>query len=431
MHAANGAPLAAVLAGFEACKTPYLLQTDLDVIVARCDPGHDYLGDMVRALCSDPLAVTVAFNIAHATNLPYTAAGPEGSWRVESRIAMLQMQRLRALLPLVPERSDDALAPAWHRALDSVVRRGLAHSLRGGDHSSFFIHPTNERKRDLLALARITGRAATGSVPPFQFDAVDLQGAVEQWVRPTRFEPFVFIIAGRNVEPGRLRRCLESVRRQTRGDWGAVVIDDASCPTWGEAQRLLCSGIGDRVTFLSNPVRRGLLANTVDAIRFHCGRPDSVIITLDADDCLVGTNVLDVLATRYSEGADMTVGSMCRTDKRADYPACLDDPRANRGGNVWQHLRSFKKSLFDQIPDEHLRLDGSYVELASDWALMLPMAELARSPQWIRQCLYLHEPGGPRDAASRSQREAVIAALMARPSLRILMHEVADARCTA
>ncbi len=426
-HAANGAPLAAVLAGFDACQTPYLLQTDLDVIVARRDPDHDYLDDMVRALSNDPLAVTVAFNISHATDLPYTAVGQTGPWRVEARIAMLQMQRLRALLPLVPDCPTGFSVPAWHRALDGVVRRGLANSLRGGDHRSFFIHPANERKSDPVALARITASAATGSVPPFQLDAVDLLGMVEQWVRPTRFEPFVFIIAGRNVEPGRFRRCLESAQRQTRGDWGAVVIDDASCPALGEAQRRLCSTIGHRVSFVSNPVRRGLLANTVDAIRFHCGRPDSVIITLDADDCLVGTNVLELLAAEYGRGADMTVGSMCRTDKRADYPACLHNPRANRGGNVWQHLRSFKKLLFDQIPDEYFRIDGSYVELASDWALMLPMAELAHSPRWIRQCLYLHEPGGARDAESRSQREAVIAALMARRSLRNLTRAAADA----
>lgn len=255
-------------------------------------------------------------------------------------------------------------------------------------------------------------------MPSFQHDTADLLGTVEQWSQSTRSEPFVFIIAGRNVEPGRFRRCLESVQRQRRDDWGAVVIDDASCPAWTQAQQQSCRAIGDRVSFVSNPMRRGLLANTVDAIRIHCGRPDSVIITLDADDCLIGTDVLDILAIEYSRGADMTVGSMCRTDKRADYPANLIDPRTNRGGNVWQHLRSFKKSLFDQIPDEYLRLNGSYVELASDWALMLPMAELARSPRWIGQCLYLHEPGGVRDAESRNQREAVIAALMARRSLR-------------
>jgi len=74
--------------------------------------------------------------------------------------------------------------------------------------------------------------------------------------------------------------------------------------------------------------------------------------------------------------------------------------------------------LFDQIPDEYFRLEGTYVDLASDWALMLPMAELACSPRWIRRPLYLHEPGGVRDAETTQKREAIIASLMARPSLR-------------
>ena len=309
------------------------------------------------------------------------------------------------------------------------MRQGRARSLRGGDRRSFFIHPTNDRKRDLLALTRMTNLAARGHVPPFQFDSVDLLGSQEQWVSPTRFEPFVFVIAGRNVAPGRFRRCIESLQRQARTDWGAVVIDDASYPSWGDAQQRMCRDIGDRVTFLRNPVRQGLLANTVEAIRHHCGNPDSVIITLDADDCLIGERVLDVLAAEYSSGADMTVGSMCRTDKLANYTVCFELARAERGGNVWQHLRSFKKSLFDQIPDVYLRLDGSYVELASDWALMLPMAELARSPRWVRECLYLHEPGGPRDSTSRSQRENVIAALMALPTLRSEKQDLLDVRC--
>lgn len=426
-HAGNGAPLAAVLTGFEACRTRYLLHTDLDVLIGRHDPGHDYLSDMVQALTSDPLAVTVAFNIAHAEDLAYTANGPAGPWRVESRIGLLHMLRLRALLPMGSPSPVKAEVPAWHRALDGNVRRGLARSLRGGDRRSFFIHPSNERKSDPMALARIAARVSTGSVPAFQLDAVDLVGTASQWARPTRFEPFVFIIAGRNVEPGRFRRCLASVRQQARGDWGAVVIDDASCPAWEEAHRQLCRGIGAQVTYLSNPLRQGLMANTVEAIRVHCGSPDTVVITLDADDCLMGDNVLDILAAEYNQGADLTVGSMCRTDKRADYPANLDEPRANRGGNVWQHLRSFRKSLFDQIADDYLRLNGAYVDLASDWALMLAMVELARSPRWIRQCLYLHEPGGARDTETSRQRESVIAALMAKPSLRRTALVVVDA----
>jgi len=425
-HAANGAPLTAIFAGFEACRTPYLLQTDLDVLVGRSDPSHDYLHDMVQALTNDERAVTAAFNIAQTGDRPYSANDGTGPWRVETRFCLLHMRRLEAILPLMmPPSGPHRSLPAWHRALDASVQGGFAHSLRGGDRRTFFVHPNNDRKADRIGLSRIADRIGMGQVDASQFGAVNLVGTNEQWLRPSRFEPYVFIISGRNVEPGRFRRCLDSVLRQERMDWGAVVFDDASYPAWSELQLDLCSAHASRITFVRNPLRRGLLANTVEAIRVHCGRPDSVMITLDADDCLIGSGVLDILETEYADGADMTVGSMCRTDKKAYYPACFEQPRTHRGGNVWQHLRSFRKSLFEAIPDEYLRLDGNYVELASDWALMLPMAELAVSPRWIEHTLYLHEPGGARDAATIQQRELVIAALMARPPLQRLNSEAA------
>jgi 2-polyprenyl-3-methyl-5-hydroxy-6-metoxy-1,4-benzoquinol methylase len=430
-HAANGAPLATVFTGFEACRTPYLLQADLDVLVGRNDMAHDYLHDMLRALVNDPRAVTVAFNIAQNADRPYCASSETGPWRVESRFCLLHMPRLEAILPLtlprlpplplVPALSElppHSGLPAWHRALDASVQCGIAHSLRGGDRRTFFVHPTNDRKADTIGLSRIADRIDTGQVDATQLGVVNLLGSPEQWMSPTRFEPYVFIISGRNVEPSRFRRCLDSVLRQGRTDWGAVVFDDASYPAWSDLQRDMCSVHSARITFIRNPHRRGLLANTVEAIRVHCGHPHSVMITLDADDCLIGSDVLDILDAHYAQGADMTAGSMCRTDKKACYPPVFERPRAHRGGNVWQHLRSFRKSLFEAIPDDYLRLDGDYVELASDWAIMLPMAELAVSPRWIEQALYLHEPGGGRDPATTRQRELVIAALMARAPLR-------------
>ena len=69
------------------------------------------------------------------------------------------------------------------------------------------------------------------------------------------------------------------------------------------------------------------------------------------DLCLADDGIRDA----YDRGADVTVGSMLRTDKDTRYPVDLGDPRGARGGNVWQHLRSFKKRLFDAIPDDWLR----------------------------------------------------------------------------
>jgi len=414
-HAANGAPLSATFVGFESIRTRWVLQVDVDVIIGRKDTSHDYLADMLEVMAQDERAVTVAFNIAHHQSQPYTEEGSAGPWRVEVRNCLLDLQRFQALLPLCD--SEQVALPTWHRALDQRIRSSGAHSLRGGDHRTFFVHPANEHKQTSnIEYWRMVSRIAHGDLLTCQFDSVDLAAAPSDWVTPTRFEPFVFVIAGRNVPSSRFLRCLKSVLIQRRGDWGAVVIDDDSSSSLSRCLELLCADHAERITFLRNPVRQGLLGNTVEAIRHHVGNPDSVIITLDADDCLIGTDVLDVLAEQYGDGADLTIGSMCRTDKHADYPVSFQDARSKRGGNVWQHLRSFRKRLFDELSDEQLRLDGNYVDLASDWALMLPLVELARSPRWIQTPLYLHEPGDVRNDIYRAERERVIAAIIARPA---------------
>ena len=137
----------------------------------------------------------------------------------------------------------------------------------------------------------------------------------------------MFVVYGRNVAPGRFRRCL---------------------------------ALGPRCTVIRNRRRRGLLANT------------------------------------------------------ATYPVDLERPRQSRGGNVWQHLRSFRKRLFDAIPDDALRLDGAYVDLANDWAFMLPIVELAENPVHIAEPLYLHEPSGAGKGAGRAEHEATIGRIVAK-----------------
>lgn len=149
-----------------------------------------------------------------------------------------------------------------------------------------------------------------------------------------------------------------------------------------------------------------------------CTNPQSIIITLDLDDCLTGADVLDRVAAAYSRGADVTVGSMLRTDKGMDYHVSFENPRGRRGGNVWQHLRSFRKALFDAIPDADLRVDVRYVDIAVDWAFMIPIVEMAAHPVWIREAMYLYEPSGLGKGEQRAEREREIAAIMAKPSRR-------------
>ena len=119
-----------------------------------------------------------------------------------------------------------------------------------------------------------------------------------------------------------------------------------------------------------------------------CADPEPVIITLDAADALIGEHVLERVRAEYRDGADVTVGSMLRLDKEAFYPPNFDNPR-RWDSNVWQHLRTFRKRLFDAIDVEDLKIDGEWIDLAADWAFMVPIVEMASSPRHIEEPLYL------------------------------------------
>ncbi len=418
-HAATGAQLSSTLAGFEACETRYVLHVDADVMVARIHRDHDYMAEMLAVLTGEPDALTVALNIAMEHDRPYTDRGPDGAWRTEARAGMIDLARLRGARPL-PNRSEaDRLALPWHRALDQAIEAGAGRSFRGGDRRTFHVHPPNARKSDIAGWLAALDRIEHGAVPSIQAGSADWTGGIAEWMGPRRREPFVFVVSGRNVPPGRFRRCLESMARQKGPRWGAIIFDDASDPEFAEHFEIVCGSLGERCTVIRNRRRRGLLANMVTAIRMICADGESVIVTLDADDALIGDRVLERLAAEYKRGADVTVGSMLRTDKAADYPVCFEHPREHRGGNVWQHLRSFRKKLFDAIPDEALRIDGEYADLASDWAFMLPIVEMAGKPMHIPEPLYLYEPSGVGKGIGRAAREEIIGRIVARESVKV------------
>ncbi len=413
-HSANGQQLMATLFGFDSCTGDYVLQLDSDLLIARTDRGHDYLGEMADVLRRDPKALFVPMNICRTGPALYTWEGPNGDWRVEVRGCLFDRHRLQSVLPVANELENGRFALAWHRAFDRFIASGDYRSYRGGDPRTAFIHVPNDRKTDVEGWLDVAGCVERGYVPGAQLERVDLTGSPADWAGLKRGESFVFVICGRNVEPGRFKRCFESLVAQECGDWGAVVVDDASTNGFGDYAGMLLADHADRVTLVRNESRRGTLHNTWNAVTRFCVDPETVIITLDADDALIGRGVLNRVRAEYDDGADVTVGSMLRLDKEAFYPVNFDNPRW-WDSNVWQHLRTFRKRLFDAIAVEDLRIDGEWIDPAADWAFMVPIVEMAASPRHIAEPLYLYEPAAPKDEDGRRERDSVIARILTKP----------------
>ena len=257
----------------------------------------------------------------------------------------------------------------------------------------------------------VIGSVERGHVPAVQMGNVDLVGSAADWTDPKRREPFVFVICGRNVASARFRSCFDSLVAQKGVDWGAVVVDDASTNGFGDYAQVLLADYACRVTLVRNDYRRGGLYNTWNAVANFCADPVSVIITLEADDALIGEHVLERVRAEYRDGADVTVGSMPRLDKEAFYLPNFEDPRW-WNSNVWQHLRTFRKRLSGAIDVENFKVDREWIDLAADWAFMVPIVEMASGPRYVKEPLYLYESGAPKDDESRRERDSVIARIL-------------------
>ena len=83
----------------------------------------------------------------------------------------------------------------------------------------------------------------------------------------------MFVICGRNVDPGRFRRCFDSLVAQRGDDWGAIIVDDASTNGFGDYAETLISDYRDRITLIRNVKRRGALYNTWNAVIRICANP--------------------------------------------------------------------------------------------------------------------------------------------------------------
>lgn len=415
-HSEIGQHIFTTLYGFERCEGKYVLQLDSDCIIYRPDRNHDYLSDMIQVLEQNPDALTVSFNTPHSEDIPYDSLCNGKPWRVEVRFCLLNKEKLMNQLPLPNLLTPDGtIKNAWHRALDNLIQSSRLESYRGGSAKTFYIHVPNDRKPNLIEWYNIIKSVERGNMPDEQIGHVNLKGTLSDWIG-SRDEEYVFIIRGRNTYIPLLRRCIDSVKEQTDPRWGVVLIDAASENGMDEyVENMITQELEGRVSVLRNYNPLPAIQNIVMATKVICTNPETIIIHLDADDALIGSNVLEILGKNYSRGADTTVGSMLRLDKQKEYPVDFDSPRANRGGNVWQHLRTFKKYLFDSISEEDLKIDGEWVPIAEDWAFMLPIIEMASNPVHIKQPLYFYAPGGEKTDETRAFREEIIGKIVNKP----------------
>lgn len=426
-HTAGKVPLASQLAAFEACGTDLFLQADSDVLIGRKDARHDYLADMMRVLEENPKVVSVGFNIYQRESRPYCGF-ENGGFVPEVRLGLFDLRRMQALCPLPNELDvSGRLVRSWYRAMEQKQRETGFCSVRGGNDATYYIHPQNYRKKRPASWMAILDRVEQNHVPELQYGHFDCEGSATDWCNPKRREAMVVVSVFRNVSPEKFRRFWISLMMQSRQDFGIVLHDDCSDNGLELTIGPLIAPVIDRVTYIRSRTRTTRMESEYRVIHDYVADPQAIIVMVDGDDALIGTDALEEIWRRYDkDGADVVVGrehQTYRIQPHYRYPANFAHPRLT-GGNVWQHPKTFRKYLFDSIPQSYLMHKGASVFSSSEWyetvddfAMMVPIVEMSTNPMQLDRIHYFYErdPGHLYDDVARKER--FIGEILSRPEL--------------
>jgi len=194
---------------------------------------------------------------------------------------------------------------------------------------------------------------------------------------------FIIVILCYNCQDY-IQECIESVVNQKYENYEVIIIDDASADeTQKVIKKLLLNN--DKFTIINNTHRARPLANHIKALASKKFNDEDIIVHLDGDDKLIGTDVFSTLNNAYSKNKNHLVSygsyrsatgapSICKPWVKgisvSEYIAPI--------GWIFSHVRTFKYKLWKLIDHKKSFYDknNKIFTSAADCAFFKPMFEL-------------------------------------------------------
>ena len=427
-HTGDLKPVTPQLFAIESCTGDFVLQADSDVMIGREDYGHPYLQEMLAQMLKNETVVSVGFNIPNNESKAYYGF-ENGGFVPEIRLGLFNKKKLLSMLPLPNSLDEDGkLTRSWFRALEIKQHETGICSIRGGDKRTFYIHPQNYRKKEPNSWMSILDKVELNDIPECQYGEFDCAGSLQNWCGAKRNEDVVVVSVFRNVRYDRFLRFWASLISQTDQSFGILLYDDNSdngLPLFIDS---LIKDYRHRVTFVKGRSRATRMENEYRCIHSIMGNQESVVVLVDGDDALIGNDVIRELHDKYRYWhTDVVVGRFHQTYRvqaHYRYPVDFMRPR-ERGGNVWQHLKTFKKYLFDSVPLSYFKHEGDeklsanrWFETVDDFAMMVPIVEMSEKPMQSDFVNYYYERDFDHKDDDRALKESCIAEILQKPALK-------------
>lgn len=215
--------------------------------------------------------------------------------------------------------------------------------------------------------------------------------------------PFVIIIPSYNNERWCEKNLLSALQQHYENYYIIYINDCSTDQTYDIIKKLVNSHPRrDKVILINNSIRCGALENLYNAI--HTCPDYSIIVTLDGDDWLAHSFVLNRLNKEYSNpdvwmtyGSYLSWPSNTRDSWIHALPAQVVNSHAYRKYQwVTTHLRTFYAKLFKLIKKEDLLYNNLFFPMAGDLAFMFPMLEMAANhSRYIEDILYIYNRNNP------------------------------------
>ena len=219
-----------------------------------------------------------------------------------------------------------------------------------------------------------------------------------------------------------IEKCLKTCLTQRYDNYEVILVDALSDDKTYEIAQKYATEF-KRLKVFQNTKRLPQIANFF-WLR-ELSTIDSIMVSVDGDDCLRGCNVLSKLNEVYNSG-DVWLSYGTYAEFHGEglpfrsvshiYRKYPDEVINNNSFREYQwlgsHLRTFRKNLFDKVnPDDCKKEDGQWLDTCGDIGIMFSMLEMAGNrSRYIPDILYEYNVANTsRDGALNEKRQMELA----------------------
>jgi len=239
-----------------------------------------------------------------------------------------------------------------------------------------------------------------------------------------------------------VQKCFQSITSQTYENFSAVMISDGSTDrTPGELRKIQNSD--ERITTFHSNRNYGAAFQRYTAIKKSGEDEETVILLLGMDDELM-PDALEEIKKKYDEGKCMTYGNWVNElgeGLPADFPLEFDKETHEARNYRQVKYRStapntFKKFLFDRIPQSDFMLNGQWIDTTTESELMFSCLEMCGEERIgiIYKHIYLYNQH-IRNSSNRrlgaKYKRSVLEQIMQRPKKELYVRNESTERAVA